>query len=62
MYTTNLHNDFIDANEYFLTCPQEFLCPVGWGCKIHRQQLCRRGKIPTTNECPRYDIKHSDSQ
>ena len=37
------------------------LCPVGWGCRIHRLLLCRR-VTPTPNECPRYDTKQSDGE
>ena len=29
-----------------------FLCPVGWGCGIHRLLLCRGVRLTTTNECP----------
>ena len=34
------------------------ICPVGWGCKIHRLLLCR-GVRPPPNECPGYDTKQS---
>ena len=37
------------------------VCPVGWGCKIHRLHLCRRAR-PASNECPGYDIKQSDDE
>ena len=30
------------------------LCPVGWGCRIHRLLL--------SNECPEYDTKQSDGE
>ena len=36
------------------------LCPVGWGCRIHRLLLCRGVRLP--NECPRYDTKQSDGE
>ena len=36
-------------------------CPVGWGCRIHRQQLCRRVR-PHPNECPVDDTKQSDCE
>ena len=32
---------------------------VNWGCKIHRQHLCREVNS-STNECPVYDSKPSD--
>ena len=34
------------------------LCPVGWGCTIHRIILYRRVRTPT-NKCSRHDIKQS---
>ena len=37
-----------------------FICPVGWGCRIHRLLLCRGVRTP--NECPGYDIKQSDGE
>ena len=37
------------------------VCPVGWGCRIHRLHLCRGVRHPQ-NECPRYDTKQSDSE
>ena len=37
------------------------LCPVGWGCRIHRLLLCR-GVRPPTNESPVYDTKQSDGE
>ena len=39
---------------------QNIVCPFGWGCKIHRQLLCR-GVRPPTNKCPGYGTKKSDS-
>ena len=36
-------------------------CPVGWGCRIHRFQLCRRVR-PLPNECPGCDTKQSDDE
>ena len=36
-------------------------CPVGWGCRIHRLQVCR-GVTPPANECPRYDTKQPDGE
>ena len=36
-------------------------CPVGWGCRIHRLQLCR-GVRPPPKECPRYDAKQYDGE
>ena len=42
-----------------------FICPVGWGSRIHRLYICR-GVIPHphthTNEYPGYDIKQSDGE
>ena len=38
-----------------------FLCPVGWGCRIHWLHLCR-GVRPPPNECPGYDTKQSDGE
>ena len=35
------------------------ICPLGWGCKIHR--LLLRGETPP-NECPGYDTKQSDDE
>ena len=43
-----------------LLCPF-WLCPVGWGCRIHRLLLCR-GVRPPPNECPGYDTKQSDGE
>ena len=37
------------------------ICPVGWGCRIHRLLLCR-GVRPPPNECPGYDTKQSDGE
>ena len=34
--------------------------PVSWGCRIHRQHLCRGIKL-SFNECVGYDIKQSES-
>ena len=36
------------------------LCRVGWGCRIHRLQLCR--EVKPHNECPWYDTKQSDGE
>ena len=36
------------------------ICPVGWGCRIHRLLLCRGVRRPSLNECPGYDIKKSE--
>ena len=38
-----------------------FVCPVGWGCRIHWLHLCR-GVRPGPNECPGYDTKQSDGE
>ena len=38
---------------------QILLCPVGWGCRIHRLILCRGVRAPH-NECSGYDTKESD--
>ena len=38
----------------------ENICPVSWGCWIHRLLLCRRVRPPTPNVCLRYDTKQSD--
>ena len=35
-----------------------FTCSVGWGCGIHRLNLCR-GVRPPDNECSRYDTKQA---
>ena len=40
---------------------QLLLCPVGWGCRIHRLLLWRRVR-PPPNECPWYDTKQSDGE
>ena len=37
------------------------VCPVGWGCRIHRLLLCR-GVRPPPNECPGNDTKQSDGE
>ena len=37
------------------------LCPVGWGCRIHRLYLCR-GVRPPPNECSGYVTKQSDGK
>ena len=39
-------------------------CPVGWGCRIHQQLLCRGVRLPPphSNEYPGYDIKQSDGE
>ena len=49
------HDDDDDCSVLFSLC-----CPVGWGCRIHRLLLCRWVRHPPPNECPGYDIKHSD--
>ena len=36
------------------------VCPVGWGCGIHRLFLCRG--VRHHNECPVYDSKLSDNE
>ena len=36
------------------------LCPVGWGCRIHRLHLCK--EVRPTNEFPAYDTKQSDGK
>ena len=36
------------------------LCPVGLGCRIHRQHLCRGERL--LNEFPGYDVKQSDGK
>ena len=36
------------------------ICPVGWGCRIHRLHLCR-GLRPL-HESPGYDTKQSDGE
>ena len=46
------------SQPYFI---QNLLCPVGWGCRIHRLLLCR-GVRPLPNECPGYDTKQSDGE
>ena len=35
-------------------------CPVGWGCRIHRLDLC--WGVNPHNEYPRYDTKQSDGE
>ena len=37
------------------------ICPVGWGCRIHRQHLCRGVKTPP-DECPGFAAKQSDGK
>ena len=37
------------------------LCPVDWGCRIHRLHFCR-GVRPPVKECPGYDTKQSDGE
>ena len=37
------------------------VCPVGWGCRIHRLLLCR-GVRPPPNECSGYGTKQSDGE
>ena len=36
------------------------LCPIDWGCRIHRLLLCRGVRPHHTNECPVYDTIQSD--
>ena len=38
------------------------LCPIGWGCGIHRLYLCRGITSHYHNECPWYDTKQSDGE
>ena len=38
-----------------------FVCPVSWGCRIHRLHHCR-GVRPPPNECLRYNTKQSDGE
>ena len=40
----------------------KILCPIGWGCRIHRLHFCRGVRHPPLNECPGYDIKQSDGE
>ena len=35
---------------------------VVWASRIYRLYLCRRVRLLTPNECPRYDTKQSDSE
>ena len=35
-----------------------YTCLDGWGCKIHRQHLCKGGRLP--KRVPGYDTKQSD--
>ena len=46
---------------FIAIAPRSTLCPVGWGCRIHRLLLCR-GVRPPPNECPGYDTKQSDGE
>ena len=39
-----------------------YICPIGWGCRIHRLHLCREVRPPHLNECPGYDTKQSDGE
>ena len=39
---------------------RQFLCPVGWGYRIHWLHHCRGVRSP--NECPGYDTKQSDGE
>ena len=39
-----------------------FVCPVGWGCRIHRLLLCRGVRHHHPYENPGYDTKQSDSE
>ena len=48
-------------NFLFLLRYSFLICPVGWGCRIHRLHLCRGVRLPP-NECPRYDTKQSDGE
>ena len=36
------------------------LCPLGWGCRINRRNLCRR--VRRLNECLEYNTKQSDGE
>ena len=38
------------------------LTSSNWGCRIHRQLLCRGVRLPPPNECPGYDAKQSDGK
>ena len=44
-----------------LTQVTDSICPVIWGCRIHRLHLCREVR-PTPNECAGYDAKQSDGE
>ena len=60
-----LKQDLSLNNQQWLICHktrpiQTKICPVGWGCRIHRLLLCR-GVTPP-NECPGYDTKQSDGE
>ena len=37
------------------------ICPVGWGCRIHRLHLCK-GVRPPPNRCPIYYSKQSNGE
>ena len=45
----------------FLVFLQREVCPVGWGCRIHRLVFFR-GVRPRPNESPGYDTKQSDDE
>ena len=39
------------------------LCPVDWGCRIHRLLFCKGVRpAPTADEYPGYDTKQSDGE
>ena len=45
------------VQDYYKHLKHLFDCPVGWGCRIHRQHLCRGIRPQPTG----YDTKQSDS-
>ena len=42
------------------TISSPFTSPVGWGCRIHRLDLCRW--VILLHKCPWYDTKQSDAE
>ena len=51
----SLYREYLDGN-----CTK-LLCPVGWGCRIHRLLLCRGVRTPP-HACPGYDTKQFDGE
>ena len=58
IHLKNSFNQVYFTKQLMMELTLNLLCPVGWGCRIHRLHLCRG--VRPSHKCPRYDTKKSD--